>query len=342
MSKTLKMFAKKVIPGLAWFLQPSPGDWIYNHSVLQWLSDASLRKQLPLPYQLFAFYSQCYFQIFGKTRLRGGRRVFHLTKNLFTLFHKQTYLHLQLPEYEVYLSSTDPRFLQVVNELLVDRSDTQVLSLLLSEGDTFIDVGANHGSFSIVASKLVGNSGRVISIEPQPKLAEVIRHSLQANALCKFDVYQVAVGEFESEIELLIPQDSSGSAGIFSAHSGVYKYQTVKVPLKCFDDLVDWQDLPGKILVKLDVEGSEFAFLKGAKMMISNLNPNIITEIHPDTLKASQTSEQEFRKLLTDFGYLYYSELNNVQQIHLLEHMNSQTQRNVILRVTNKGEKHDE
>lgn len=66
--------------------------------------------------------------------------------------------------------------------------------------------------------------------------------------------------------------------------------------------------------------------------MISELKPNIIAEIHPGTLMASQTREEDFRNLLMDLGYLYYSELNNAQQTHLLENMNTQIQRNIILR----------
>jgi 23S rRNA U2552 (ribose-2'-O)-methylase RlmE/FtsJ len=41
------------------------------------------------------------------------------------------------------------------------------LKKILREGDVFLDIGANEGFFSIIASKLVGKTGKVISIEPQ-------------------------------------------------------------------------------------------------------------------------------------------------------------------------------
>ena len=93
---------------------------------------------------------------------------------------------MQLSGYQVFLATLDMRLFQVVNELATQDTDTRVLSSLLSEGDTFLDVGANHGSFAIVASKLVGANGFVVAVEPQPRLAKALGKSLTANALCKF------------------------------------------------------------------------------------------------------------------------------------------------------------
>ncbi|NJR66724.1 MAG: FkbM family methyltransferase [Leptolyngbyaceae cyanobacterium CRU_2_3] len=209
--------------------------------------------------------------------------MFGFISSLFVRLSKQDYLKISLSEYEVFLNPIDVRFFQVVNELSSEDSDVRVLHSLLSEGDSFIDVGANHGSFSIVASKLVGAAGFVTSIEPQPRLAKLVNKSLALNALCNFQVHQIAVGEFDGEIELLVPQDTSGSAGIYPEHSGTHNHNILKVPVKRFDDLMDWRILPGKTLVKLDVEGSEIAFLTGARQMIISRRPKLILEIHPGT-----------------------------------------------------------
>jgi precorrin-6B methylase 2 len=66
----------------------------------------------------------------------------------------------------IFVDLLDPRFLQVIHEVRSPDTDLQVLSRLLSEGDTFIDVGANHGSFSVVASSVIGAEGHVIAVEP--------------------------------------------------------------------------------------------------------------------------------------------------------------------------------
>lgn len=48
----------------------------------------------------------------------------------------------------------------------------------LRAGDTFVDVGAHHGLYSIHASKLVGSEGRVIVVEPNPPSPERLRANL--------------------------------------------------------------------------------------------------------------------------------------------------------------------
>ncbi|MDX2254012.1 MAG: FkbM family methyltransferase [Pseudanabaenaceae cyanobacterium bins.39] len=311
-----------------------PDSWIYDRSVLGWLSQPHLRQQLPLPYQIFALYAQLYFQITYKSSLWGGRKLFRFLSNVFTKSAPDRYLELQLPNYRVFLNPTDARLFQVVNELSEAAADTQILAHLLSEGDTFLDVGANHGSFAIVASKLVGKSGFVLAVEPQPRLAEAINQSLTANALCQFQVHNVAVGDREGEIELLVPLGTSGSAGIFPEHSATHEYYTFHVPLHRFDDLVDWQKFTGKVCLKLDVEGSECAFLEGATNMITALKPNLIIEIHPQSLKASGSTGDLLKQLLTKLGYTHYAEIEVIDQInHLfpLESLNTNKQRNVII-----------
>jgi FkbM family methyltransferase len=207
------------------------------------------------------------------------------------------------------------------------------LSHLISQGDTFIDIGANHGSFSIVASQLVGSKGYVVAVEPQPRLAKAVEKSLTANAKCNFQVCPIAVGDTEGEIELLIPRGTSGSAGLFPEHSATHEHQVVKVAMKRFDNLVDWQNFPGKTVVKLDIEGSESAFLSGARRMITSLKPDLIIEIHPGTLKASRTSGEVLKNLLQELGYKYYSEIDHPETSFPIEDLSTNTQRNVVLRM---------
>jgi FkbM family methyltransferase len=223
------------------------------------------------------------------------------------------------------------RLFQVVNELASVETDTRVLSGLLSEGDTFLDVGANHGSFAIVASKMVGEKGFVLAVEPQPRLAKALEKSLTANAICKFQIYNLAVGDTDGEIELLVPIGTSGSAGIFPEHSATHQYKTFTVPLKRFDELVDWQNFTGKVVLKLDVEGSECAFLSGARKMITALKPTLIIEVHPTSLRAAGATGDQLKKLLQELGYKYYAEIADRDRTFALEDLNTNIQRNVVM-----------
>lgn len=311
--------------------QETPDGWIYNRPILEWMFEPSLGQQLPFLYQIFRAYSYGYFQLTHQTYLKGGRKLFYFLSWLLDQVSPRSDLQFTLPNYELFVDPSDARFFQVINELTHEDSDVQVLAHLLSAGDTFIDIGANHGSFSIAASKQLGANGLVISVEPQPRLGHVVQKSLAANALCDFQFYPVAVGNRDGEIELLIPRGTSGSAGIFAEHSATDQFETVKVLIKRFDDLVNWREFPGKVLIKLDIEGSEDAFLAGAACLITSLKPTLIIEIHPGTLKAAGTTGDKLKQVLQDLGYLSYAEMTCLDRKFPLHGLNTQTQRNVVM-----------
>jgi FkbM family methyltransferase len=311
-------------------LEYKPDAWIYNYSVLAWIFEPALGNQLPLLYQIFRVYAYCYFHITHNLDLKGGRPLFQFLASILGKINQREF-KIALPDYEIFVDLLDARFFQVVNELKNPHSDIQVLSQLLSAGDTFIDIGANHGSFSIAASKLVGITGRVISVEPQPHLAKIVEKSLSINALGDFQVYAIAVGNVDGEIELLIPQGTSGSAGIFAEHSATDQFTGIMVPLKRIDDFIEWQDWAGKVLIKLDIEGSESAFLMGAAKMIKQLKPTLIMEIHPGTLKASNITGEDLKQLLQELGYRHYAEIDHLQVTFPLTSLNTLKQRNIII-----------
>lgn len=313
------------------FASYKPDAWIYNYAVIKWIFDPSLGKQLPPIYQFFRSYSYWYFKLTGQTSLMGGKSLFQFLARLLAKRSTQKDCKFNLPDFEIFADPLDARFFQVVNELTNPESELRILSHLLSSGDTFIDIGANHGSFAIAASKLVGKKGHIIAVEPQPHLAKIVEKSLSINALSNFQVFPVAVGNIEGEAEFLIPHGTSGSAGIFTEHSGTGRFNAIVVPIKRFDELVEWQGFLGRTLIKLDIEGSESAFLLGATKMINALKPTLIIEIHPGTLKASKITGEDLKLLLQDLGYKHYAEMDNLKATFPLASLNTQVQRNVVI-----------
>jgi hypothetical protein len=129
----------------------------------------------------------------------------------------------------------------------------------------------------------------------------------------------------------LIPLGTSGSAGIFAQHSGTDRFNSIKLPIKRFDQLVEWQSFKGKTTIKLDIEGSETAFLLGATEMIAALKPTLIIEIHPGTLKAANTTGKDLKMLLHELGYSHFAEMDNLKATFSLADLNTQLQRNVVI-----------
>ena len=130
----------------------SPGSWLYQRPTVDWLSDPALASQLPRSYRFFARYcaAQRRDPIGAEMLLHG---IMALSRG-FADGHQ--IIPLQIGAMTVFLDPQDPRFLRVPTELV---GLPNVLRHFLQPGDSFVDIGANHGTFSIVASGLVGSRG---------------------------------------------------------------------------------------------------------------------------------------------------------------------------------------
>ncbi len=92
-----------------------------------------------------------------------------------------------------------------------------MLRLLLGPPATFVDVGANWGYFTLLSSKLVGSEGRVISIEPDPRVFPVLEQNVALNNLTNVECFQQAASDGPGTVEvvrlvLLPPQQAQVSA----------------------------------------------------------------------------------------------------------------------------------
>lgn len=311
--------------------EETPGSWIFSRDILAWLNNKKLTQQLPDLYQEFAEKCNRYFQENEGFQIKNGSYLFQELVVACRSINSEKQIGLQLPHCQVFLNLEDPRFFQVVNELLSEETDKKVVKELLKPGDSFFDIGANHGSFSIIASQILGDRGTITAVEAQPTLAKLVQLSLDANVQCDFKVYQIALGDHAGEIEFMIPVDSSGSAGIFAGHSATHQYKKVTVPLQRFDDLVDAKNFKPNGLMKLDIEGSEYAFLKGAAQTIQQLQPKIILEINPGTLVASGVGIEKLKMQLQSLGYQTYTEVNDLQNHLDLNQLKADSQRNIVV-----------
>ena len=187
----------------------------------------------------------------------------------------------------------------------------QVISFL-KPGDSFIDLGSNEGYFSILASGLVGQTGKVIAIEPQQRLWEVIVHNSVLNSCANIQLLPFGISSRSGETVMnLYPSLNTGASSLssnfnFKISFGAIRkkiYGQQKIYTKTLDELVD--TLPKKIkLIKIDIEGFEFEALKGSEQLLKqHVFENLLVEIHPAALSALGQNEAQLIDFITKFGY---------------------------------------
>jgi len=131
---------------------------------------------------------------------------------------------------------------------------------LLRADDHFLDVGANVGSFTILAGGAVG--ARVTSVEPIPETFAHLERNVALNGLAaRVRACQCGLSDSSGALRFTKGLDTVNRILAEGEDSGV------EVPVRTLDDLVG-SDVP--VLIKIDVEGHERSVLLGASRTLAD------------------------------------------------------------------------
>jgi FkbM family methyltransferase len=175
----------------------------------------------------------------------------------------------------------------------------------LYEGEVFVDIGANVGAYSLIASKLVGRTGKVIAFEPASKSFLRLTKNISMNGLTNIISERKAVLNRNAQIELYISnRQNMGMSSIFhhDSESGV----TERVEAISLDEYAEKKNIQRISVVKIDIEGSEMLALRGMVKIIEKFRPRILIELKEETVAASNYRVVDIEEFLINTGYEKY------------------------------------
>lgn len=176
----------------------------------------------------------------------------------------------------------------VVFEVLKDR---------LTPGATFIDIGANVGYYSVLASRMVGSMGAVHCFEIDPRPLRCLRRNASKSPLRNIYVHEVAVGDREGEA-VLRQEKECGNSSVHASGSGR------RVALTTLDAWQESQPLLGQITaIKVDIEGGELLGLMGARKLMARHQPTIVCECCPQLQERAGHGHDELLQFFEAVGY---------------------------------------
>lgn len=182
--------------------------------------------------------------------------------------------------------------------------ETAFLQRLLSPGMTFVDVGANWGYFSLVAANRVGDTGRVISLEPHPRMAATLRTNVTANGLRTITVKQVAVADKSGTLSLTAFDETSDNFGVSRVNDCTTVASRFQACSQTLDSVLDEGAVERVDLVKIDVEGAEDLVLAGMKSgLTQGRYQAILLELHPSFLSERGKNIRDVTDWLIAAGY---------------------------------------
>lgn len=165
--------------------------------------------------------------------------------------------------------------------------DFEAMRHVLRPKDRFVDVGANIGIFSLLASLVVGTEGVVYAIEALPTNRELLEMNIALNKLTNVDVVPAALASEDGEVEIF--PSTNGNLGMTSLSPAGEKGSPLRVTARSLDSLIADGTVSGCDVMKIDIEGAEPIALRGMQGLFKQSPPRVVL------IEVSET-------LLADFG----------------------------------------
>jgi FkbM family methyltransferase len=184
----------------------------------------------------------------------------------------------------------------------------------LKPGDTFIDVGANIGYFTLLAASCVGQDGWTVGIEASPSIFGLLKENLGRN---KFDDRVRAVN--------MAASDRDGTLTVYSGHFGNVGTTTMvpsdelqietTISAKPLSEILTEREIAGARLIKIDVEGLEGPVVRGFLPVLEQCRQDveIILEVNGQPTPEGETTADTVGQL-TERGFHTYEILNDYHE----------------------------
>jgi FkbM family methyltransferase len=179
------------------------------------------------------------------------------------------------------------------------RTERDEIRFLLSqslEGKLAVDIGANRGIYSFWMHQKVGESGRVVSFEPQPEMVEALQRLKGSFRLNAMEIVHSGLSSKPGELQLVREPDHWGGASF--ERQPTSDEETMTVPVTTLDLFREQHFDRPVSFIKCDVEGHEHAVFKGAENVLREDRPILLFECHED-----QVANSGFIDSLFDLGY---------------------------------------
>jgi FkbM family methyltransferase len=180
-----------------------------------------------------------------------------------------------------------------------EREATQFIKAMLRPGMTAVDVGAHIGYYTLLASRCVGPEGRVYAFEPHPQNYKKLQENAKRNAYRNIALVPKAISHATGTAKL---HRNGGSMGD-SLYAPDTPQASMSVDTTTLDDFFRSLGWPDVHLLKIDIEGGEWAALEGASELLRrSSNLCLVCEYLPELIRRAGRDPEAFRDYLVTLG----------------------------------------
>jgi FkbM family methyltransferase len=177
----------------------------------------------------------------------------------------------------------------------------RVFQALIRPGAVVVDVGANEGALACLAGKLAGPEGRVIAVEPQRRLLDILEINRVLNGLDNLRIEAAALSPEPSADIWLFPQLNTGASSIVRRYRWSGRRQ--RAATISFAELMRKHDLKRLDLIKVDVEGYEKEVVDSLAEVIGTCPiGHLLVDYHAGILRGRGVAAADLDAKLRGFG----------------------------------------
>jgi FkbM family methyltransferase len=182
-----------------------------------------------------------------------------------------------------------------------------LLKRLLPPDGSFIDVGANIGTFTLVAARCAVR-GQVHAFEPSAHHFARLAHNVALNDFKNVTLNRKGLYDQPGEAVLFLPSqtgemNNSGAASLYTSGLEETRQVSEAVSLIRLDDYVREKSIGRVDIIKIDIEGAELKALEGARETIARFRPLVFMELDLDNLGRAERSPEEVLQYWKSLNY---------------------------------------
>ncbi len=156
-----------------------------------------------------------------------------------------------------------------------ERAVTNIISKVVLKSDVCLDVGANFGWYTTLLCRAC-SEGEVHAFEPMPDIFSELKHNCElAGELQNIRLNNLALGDEAKMIDIHRFTDLSSGFSSFSTN-GKSNFTTFNIPMITLNSYLLEKKVRDIDFIKIDVEGAELMFLKGATKLFEQKTPPLI------------------------------------------------------------------
>lgn len=179
---------------------------------------------------------------------------------------------------------------------------------VVKPGETVVDVGANIGYVSLLASHLVGRSGEVIAIEASPSIFRQLTKNIEANGASNIKLLNVAVSDKRGLLRLYHGKD--GNCGMASTTWEEGLKLEAEVQAFPLDEILTPAQCKAASLIKIDIEGGELPVLSRLMDTLDLYSPTLKILVELNSIHDPAGAKQIFDRMLSN-GFKAFAVVNS-------------------------------